>query len=111
MEEEIDGITILFIKGKNAKNNTLIVTEADENDLWFHVADMPSSHIIAKIHDLELTKDQYKSIVKRGAKITKMTSKYSSNTLLNIAYTEIKNVQVTTTPGLVTLIEHKNIVV
>ena len=111
MEEEIEGVTIQFLKGKNAKNNTLIVSEANENDLWFHVADMPSAHVIAKIHDLELTKEQYKSVIKRGAKITKMFSKYSSCKTLQITYAEIKNVQITTTPGLVNLISFENIIV
>lgn len=111
MNVEINGITILFIKGKNEHDNTLIVNEADENDIWFHVADMPSSHIIAKIHNLKLTKKQYKSIIKRGAKITKMTSKYSANSSLHITYTEIKNVKVTNTPGLVKLIKYKNITI
>lgn len=111
MEEEIDGVMIQFIIGKNEKNNTLIVSEANENDLWFHVAHMPSAHIIAKIHNFELTKKQYKTVIKRGAKITKMVSKYSSCKLLEISYTEIKNVQTTHVPGLVNLISHKNIIV
>ena len=111
MEVEIDGNIILFIKGKNAKNNTLIINEASDEDLWYHVTDMPSLHVIAKINDLELTKQQYKNVVMRGAKITKMFSKYSSCKSLMITYTKIKNVQITNVPGLVNLIEYKNILV
>jgi predicted ribosome quality control (RQC) complex YloA/Tae2 family protein len=103
MEITIDNIKIIFIIGSNAKHNTQIVLDAHENDLWFHLNDLPSAHIIAKISDIELTKKQYKEVIIRGAKISKMISKYSSSKHLDISYTTIKYVKTTNTPGLVNL--------
>ena len=53
MEIVIDNITIPVLIGKNAVHNTQLVSEANDDDLWFHVTDKPSAHIIAKIANIE----------------------------------------------------------
>lgn len=34
--------------GKNAKDNWKIIDEAEGDDLWFHIKDRPSAHVILR---------------------------------------------------------------
>jgi predicted ribosome quality control (RQC) complex YloA/Tae2 family protein len=113
------GINIEFIIGGNAQENHDIIDEAyeayeanNENDLWFHISDMPSAHVISKIpKDLELKKDEIKKIIKQGALICKTYSKYKKEKNVSIDYTRIKNVEKCEEPGAVTLKEVKKIII
>lgn len=91
--------TILFKIGRNAKNNIEIIEESHPEDIWFHVGEESSCHVIA-VMNLEhynnvcngvtdpekpclrynfipeqLTKKQFMHIVKQGAVLCKEYSK------------------------------------
>lgn len=105
------GINIDFIIGGNAQENHDII-DANDNDLWFHISDKPSAHVISKIpKDLELKKDGLKKIIKQGALICKEHSKYKKEKNVSIDYTRIKNVVKEEEPGAVTLINIKKIII
>lgn len=110
MEIPIDNIIIPIIIGTSAKHNTEIVSEANDNDLWFHVSDKPSAHVIAKISGISLTKKQRKKIIIKCCNLSKAISKYSSEKQLEITYTEIKHIQITDVPGAVNLLEYKTFI-
>lgn len=111
MEYTIEGLSIVFIAGKNASDNTNLINSSEENDIWFHLADGPSSHVVAKVHNLVMTRKQRKAVIRKGAKISKMISKHSSTKSLAISYSLIKDVITTNVPGGVILNNCTDIIV
>jgi predicted ribosome quality control (RQC) complex YloA/Tae2 family protein len=97
----IDGENITFFIGGNAKENFEIIDSAKPDDLWFHVDDLPSCHVIAAISDItdNKSKKDIRYIVKQGALLCKKYSKYKSVYGLPITYTYISNVHKTDVVG------------
>jgi predicted ribosome quality control (RQC) complex YloA/Tae2 family protein len=100
---------IEFRIGKNAQDNFDIIDAADPDDLWFHVENQASCHVIANIANEDLNKKAIQTIIKRGALICKQNSTFKSVKNLSIIYTKIKNVQKTDTVGSVILESSKTI--
>jgi len=94
-------LDITFVIGQNATENFQIIDDSQPTDLWFHVAEFPSCHVIAKINDImtSINRKDMKYVVKQGAVICKQYSKYKSVKNLDINYTEISNVQKTNVIG------------
>lgn len=103
-------IPILFIVGQSSVENQELITESESDDLWFHLSNYPSAHIVAKINDMTLTKKQMKNIIKRGACLSKNISKHSSETL-EITYTHIKHLELTDIVGTVNVLRFKTIII
>ena len=101
-----------FWIGQNAQDNTELIEKADESDLWFHVSDSPSCHVVARIASLTLDKKQLKYIVKQGAILCKQHTK-SVASLKNVAfmYAYICDVEVTDVPGSVLTKNTKTVVI
>lgn len=85
--------TILI--GENAKENTLLVKESDPDDFWFHLSTESSPHIILKNDNNYITQE----LLKQTA--SKLYKYKNQHYLDNVIYTQVKNVRVTKTPGLV----------
>jgi len=81
-----------FVIGKNAKENFEIIDHSKPNDLWFHIENAPSCHVIAKIND-SWDRKQIASIVKQGALLCKINSKFSSMQNVRVIYTKIQHVE------------------
>jgi predicted ribosome quality control (RQC) complex YloA/Tae2 family protein len=97
-------IIIQFFIGQNARENTELIKDSDEDDIWFHAADGVSScHVIAKITEsIDATDELF--IVKTGAQLCKnYTNKLKSIKRIPFIYTTVKNVHTTKTHGEVTL--------
>lgn len=78
---EIDGFKIYF--GRNNKENEYITFKiASGNDLWFHIKDLPGSHVIIKTQE-ELIPEE---IIYEAAKISANNSKVNSNNRVQIDY-------------------------
>jgi predicted ribosome quality control (RQC) complex YloA/Tae2 family protein len=92
---------VIFKIGGNAIENDKLIDEADKNDLWFHIADQPSCHVIADISNVEfiVDKKQLLKIAIQGAVLCKENSKYKSDKNVNIIYTKIENITKTEIPG------------
>ena len=45
----INNINITFYIGRNSQENFDIIDQADCDDLWFHLNDLPSCHVVASI--------------------------------------------------------------
>ena len=91
------GIEYSIKIGKNANENTEIVKNACESDIWFHVSDSPSCHVILEnTIKLNLIPQQ---VVKRCAYLCKINSSAKSLSKCSIIYTTIVNVQPTMIPG------------
>jgi predicted ribosome quality control (RQC) complex YloA/Tae2 family protein len=95
-----DATTYTIHSGKSAKGNDKLLDESSPNDIWFHVADGPSAHIIlSNPSDLAISKIP-RQVIKRCACICKASAKISAK--CNIIYTERANVQKTEIQGRVT---------
>jgi len=94
-------INIKYLIGKNASDNFNIIDFSLPNDLWFHLYNYPSCHIIASIDNLILNKKELMYIIKQGCLLCKKYSKYNNLKNLEIIYTSIKNIQKTKVLGTV----------
>jgi predicted ribosome quality control (RQC) complex YloA/Tae2 family protein len=95
-----DTITYTIHSGKSAKGNDKLLDESSPTDIWFHVADGPSSHIILS-NPTEIAINKIpRQVIKRCACICKASAKLS--TKCAIIYTERANVEKTEILGRVT---------
>ena len=104
---------ITFYIGKNAKENFQIIDKGEPDDLWFHIKDISSCHVIACIASIQdLEKEELKEIIERGALLCKEnTFKVASLHNVSIIYTYLKNVTKTKTIGCVLTKNTKTIIV
>jgi predicted ribosome quality control (RQC) complex YloA/Tae2 family protein len=92
---------VSFLVGTSAQDNFDILDISDPDDIWFHVKGESSCHVIAKMSDVgeKIDKKMRRLIIKQGALLCKMESKYKSVKNLEIIYTKVKNVKKTATVG------------
>lgn len=103
---------ITYLIGTNAQDNFDIIDESDEDDMWFHLSDYSSCHVIAKMpQDIKLDKKQHLQIIKQGALICKQNSKYKSEQDLDVIYTNISNVTKSNIIGQVEALNVKHITI
>jgi len=108
----LGGISIQYLIGENAKDNFKIIDLANSNDIWFHVEDKPSCHVIAILSlESSMNKKDLQYIIKQGAVLCKQHSKYASDKNVPIIYTKIENVVKTDTPGMVNVSSTKRVVI
>ncbi|SNR90999.1 Predicted component of the ribosome quality control (RQC) complex, YloA/Tae2 family, contains fibronectin-binding (FbpA) and DUF814 domains [Anaerovirgula multivorans] len=83
-----DGLEVLV--GKNNKQNDEITLKiADKEDLWFHVKDMPGSHVILRVAGNNYTDTS----ILEAATLAAYYSKGKSATKVSVDYTIRKNVR------------------
>lgn len=85
--------------GQNAKENWQLIDEADIFDLWIHIDDKPSGHVIIREKNNKLKYSVQKDcfdypyeLIKMGAEYCKSQSK-DKTSKANIVYTTIENVK------------------
>ena len=88
-----------FYVGINDQDNFDIIRAATETDIWFHVQDRTSCHVIAVIPETIVDKKQLAYLIKRGAVICKQHSKYASEKKLPIIYSRVKTLELTEVVG------------
>ena len=86
--------------GENKEENDQLVAKAKQTDLWFHLASLPSCHIIL---ECDKKNKATKEMIKHCAVLVKENTKYKNHSKLKVNYTPIKNVKRTDTPGKVIL--------
>jgi predicted ribosome quality control (RQC) complex YloA/Tae2 family protein len=122
-------ISVVYKIGINAKNNFELIDEADKNDIWFHLNNESSCHVIACLKNItsmtldddvpngydlnfdELGKKQKQQIVKQGALLCKQYSRLKSMKNVEIIYTKIENVAKTDIVGTVSTYKSKVIAI
>ena len=103
---------ITFIIGENAQDNFDIIDDAKQTDIWFHIHNESSCHVIASMQcDEKLNKKQIQKIVIQGACICKKYSKCKSNKEVQIIYSYIGNVVKTHITGQVVVTNEKIITI
>ena len=102
---EIKENEILYRLGKNAKENHLLIDDADKNDWWFHLDNLPSGHcIVEKTEELQISEIIF------AANLVKNNSKYKNNRNLKVCYTQVKNIKKGKNPGQVILLKEPSVI-
>lgn len=122
-------LNVVYKVGKDADNNYQIIDESDKEDIWFHIKNSSSCHVIACLKNIKfnrydnelpnyynidfdtLDKKQKQQVIKQGALLCKQFSKLKNQKNLEIIYTKIENVFKTETVGSVILYKTKTIIV
>ena len=86
--------------GQNAKENWYLIDRADDFDLWFHLDDLPSGHVVIKEilnkKVISTSKDDFfdypYELINIASQYCKAQSKYK-NSKVTIIYTTINNVK------------------
>lgn len=109
--ESIKGY-IEFRVGQNAKENFDLIDISGPNDLWFHINQQASCHVVATIpQDDTLDKRILKKIAIQGAVICKQCSRHKSESAISVMYTPIKNVKKGGNIGSVFVDEYKTLII
>lgn len=101
---------VVFWIGKNASENFDLIDQSQPHYLWFHVDNMPSCHVVA-CTDESWKRKEISYIIKQGALLCKIHSKYNSFKNLPIIYTKMENVTKTDVIGSVLLKQEKIILI
>lgn len=83
-----DSFTIVI--GRNAQENWQILDNASKNDLWVHLNDLASPHIIIKKNPKYKLKPKD---IKLAGLLCKQYSKYKKENNVEYCYTKVKNVK------------------
>lgn len=99
----------IFIGKNNKQNDRLTLKVADKNDLWFHVKDIPGSHVVV-VCDGKQVDD---TTIKEAATFAAKHSKASNSSQVPVDYTLIKNVSKPNgaKPGMVIYVKNKTLYV
>lgn len=104
----IDNDNYVLKIGNSAQENDVLLTEAQPNDLWFHLEKFSSPHSILNCSDsgIDIIPN---AIITWAAQETKACSGKKSKYLQNIGvmYTQVKNVVKTTVEGEVIVKKYK----
>ena len=98
--------------GKNKFENDELIRHAKLTDIWFHIANAPSCHVILTTSTENIKiKTLPKQVIKRCACLCKSNS--SSNSVKNceIIYTTISNIEFTEVLGQVIATNTKKIII
>jgi len=102
------GDDVEYIIGQHASENFKIIDDSKEDDIWFHINNEPSGHVIAIIPDtIKFSKKQLRQIITQGALVCKENSKYKSQRDLEVVYAYVKNVEKTNIVGKVMITNSK----
>lgn len=75
--------------GTNALDNWNIISLASQNDIWFHIENQPSCHVILCTNNKKISK----RLITQCAVLCKENSKFKDYKKITIIYTEIKNIK------------------
>jgi predicted ribosome quality control (RQC) complex YloA/Tae2 family protein len=82
--------------GTNAKENWDLIDKSEPDDLWFHLEDFPSSHVIVreKLSKISTETPNYPNqIISLAGDYCKTQSKYKQRDRLKIIYTLVSNIR------------------
>lgn len=102
---------ITFYIGQNKNENFDVIDKGDPEDLWFHANEVSSCHVVANIPD-DISKKDKRYIIKAGALLCKKyTNKLNYANVVEIIYTEVKNIEKTQYSGCVKVSNGKKIII
>lgn len=99
------GSNYTIIIGTNKTDNFKIIDDSVDTDIWFHVNNEPSCHVILK--NLNKLNQIPKKVIKRCAYLCKINSKAKREKEKDIIYTEMSKVIKTEEEGKVLVSSYK----
>ncbi len=105
MEYENEEGFKIFVGRNNVMNDKLTLKTAKNYDMWFHVKDMPGSHVIVQSNGSEFTD----KVIRQAALLAAYNSKAGSSSNVPVDYTLVKNVKKPSgaKPGMVIYVDYK----
>lgn len=101
-------MSYIVYTGKNATDNWNIIDKAEPYDLWFHLENAPSSHVIIhSCNNIDIPSD----LIYKMAIICKKHSKLKNISNVSVIYTKIENIKKATEVGSVITQKVKKILV
>lgn len=94
-----DNCTYDIQVGESAQENWDLIQASNQNDIWFHVKNNPSCHVVLTVNP---KKKPHKTVINYCAALCKEGSKQKDNNNIIVIYTEIKNVKKSEKIGSVT---------
>jgi hypothetical protein len=94
----LHGWAIPFTIGQCARDHFPMMDQSKPNDIWFHLQDRPSCHIIASVPD-QMSQTLKKAIIHYGIRLSKEQSQY--NTKVRVIHARIHELTKTNTEGTV----------
>jgi predicted ribosome quality control (RQC) complex YloA/Tae2 family protein len=95
--------------GCSQLDNDLVIDSGDDEDMWFHAAEVSSCHVVIRVPP-DTSSSQIRYLAKAGAGLCKQhTKKLSSEKRVKFHYTCLANVSKTKIPGRVLLRDFKEI--
>lgn len=103
--------TIEYRVGKSAKENFDLIDDSNSDDLWFHISQESSCHVVATIPPgSNYDKKTLQKIAVQGAVICKQHSRYKSEKDVNVMWTPVRNIVKGSTIGCVYVDVYKIII-
>lgn len=84
---------IIYIGKNNLQNDYLTHTIARSNDYWFHVKDIPGSHIIVKIPNNDPDYKMSENIIRTAANYAASFSKAATSSSVPVDYTKVRYIK------------------
>jgi len=82
--------------GENKDDNDIIISQAKQTDLWFHLANLPSCHVVLSC---DKKNPPTKKMIKLCAELCKNHTKFKKCYKVKVNYTEIRNIRKTKEKG------------
>jgi hypothetical protein len=102
---------VTFYIGTTQQENHAVIDLGSPTDLWFHVAETPSCHVVAILPE-DCSRKQRGAIIRRGASLCKQyTASVRSQHHIPITYAAICSIRKDVVPGRVTVNDARTIVV
>ena len=93
-------ISVTFYVGKSQQENHGIIDMGQPDDLWFHLADTSSSHVVAVSPTGPIDRKMRGAIIRRGALLCKMnTAKMAGSKNIVVTYAKCKDITKGSVPG------------
>jgi len=89
--------------GKNKEENWQLIDAASPADIWFHIEDQPSCHVILNNSDKVKLRDLPRQVLKRCAYLCKINSAAKTMPKCNVIYAPISEVEKTQIVGQVVI--------
>ena len=106
--------SFIFYIGENENEHFDMIDIAKPNDIWFHVENGSSCHVILSLNEnINLSKKEKHTILKRGALLCKMNTNSIKRSTEKLAfhYTYVKYVKKTNKLGCVIIENTKSIII
>jgi predicted ribosome quality control (RQC) complex YloA/Tae2 family protein len=93
-------ITVTFHVGKSQQENHAVIDMGQPDDIWFHLADTSSSHVVAVVPVGSVDRKMRGAIIRRGALLCKInTAKMAGSKNVAVTYARCKDITKGSIPG------------